>query len=57
MRHKVRFIKRKELTRGENVQKANIERSNQNRDKIVDKNRAEATARATAHPSGNRIVN
>ena len=37
--------------------KANIERSKQNRDKIVDKNRAEASARATAHPTGNRIVN
>ena len=39
------------------MRKANIERSKQNRDKIVDKNRAEASARATAHPTGNRIVN
>ena len=46
----------KELTKRQNVRKAYIERSKQNRDKIVDKNRAEASARATAHPSGNRIV-
>ena len=39
------------------MRKANIERSKQNRDKIVDKNRAGASARATAHPTGNRIVN
>ena len=56
VRHKVRFIKKKDLTRRENVRKANIERSKQNRDKIVDKNRDEAIARATAHPTGNRIV-
>ena len=48
---------KKELTRRENVRKANIERSKQNRDKIVDKNHAEACAKATAHPTGNRIVN
>ena len=42
-RHKGRFIKKKELTRRENVRKVNIERSKQNRDKIVDKNRAEVT--------------
>ena len=57
VRNKGRFIKKKKLTRRENVRKANIERSKQNRDKIVDKNRAEASARATAHPTGNRIVN
>ena len=57
VRHKGRFIKKKELTRRENVRKANIERSKQKRDKIFDKNRAEASARATAHPTGNRIVN
>ena len=57
VRHKGRFIKKKELTRRENLQKANIERSKQNCDKIVDKNRAEASARATARPTGNRIVN
>ena len=57
VRHKGRFIKKKELTARENVRKANIERSKQNRDKIVNKNRAEASARATAHPTGNRIVN
>ena len=57
VRHKGRFIKKKELTRRENVRKVNIKRSKQNRDKIVDKNRAEASARATAHPTGNRIVN
>ena len=39
------------------MRKANIEWSKQNRDKIVDKNRAEASARATAHSTGNRIVN
>ena len=38
MRHKGRFIKKKELTKRENVRKANIERSKQNRDKIVYKN-------------------
>ena len=57
MRHKGRFIKKKESRRRENVRKANIERSKQNRDKIVDKNRAEASARAAAHSTGNRIVN
>ena len=57
VRHKGRFIKKKELTRSENVRKVNIEQSKQNRDKIVDKNRAETSARATAHPTGNRIVN
>ena len=58
VRYKGRFIKKKELTRRENVRKANIERSKQNnRDKIVDKNCAEASARATAHSTGNRIVN
>ena len=57
VRHKGRFMKKKELTRRENVRKANIERSKKNRDKIVDKYRAEASARATAHPAGNRIVN
>ena len=57
VRHKGRFIKKKELARRENVWKANIERSKQNCDKIVDKNRAKASARATAHPTGNRIVN
>ena len=57
VRHKGRFIKKKELIRRENVRKANIERSKQNRENIVDKNRAEASARATAHPTGNRIVN
>ena len=56
VRHKGRFIKKKELTRRKNVRKANIERSKQNRDKIVDKNRAEASARATAQPTKNRIV-
>ena len=55
VRHKGRFIKKKELTKRENVRKANIERSKQSRDKIVDKNRAEA--RATAHPTGKRIAN
>ena len=40
--HKGRFIKKKKLTRRQNVWKANIERSKQNRDKIVDENRAEA---------------
>ena len=57
VRHKGGFIKKKELTRRENVRKVNIERSKQNRDKIVGKNRAEGSARATAHPTGNRIVN
>ena len=57
VRHKGRFMKKKELTRRQNVRKANIERSKQNRDKIVDKNRAEASARVTAHPTENRIVN
>ena len=57
VRHEGRFIKKKELTRRENVLKANIERSKQNRDKIVDKNRAEASARATVYRTGNRIVN
>ena len=57
VRHRGRFIKKKELTRRENVRKANIERTKQNRDKIVDKNGAEASARATAHPTENRIVN
>ena len=57
VRYKGIFIKKKELTRRENVRKGNIERSKQNRDKIVDKNRAEASAKATAHPTGNRIVN
>ena len=57
VRYKGRSIKKKELTRRENVRKANIERSKQNRDKIVYKNRAEASARATALPTGNRIVN
>ena len=42
VRHKGKFIKKKELTRRQNVRKANIERSKQNRDKIVDKNRADA---------------
>ena len=32
-------------------------RSKQKGDKIFDRNRAEASARATAHPTGNRIVN
>ena len=50
------FIKKKELTRREHVRKAIIERSKQNRDKIVDKNRAEASTKATAHPTGNQIV-
>ena len=50
-------MKKKELTRRENVREANIERSKQTRDKIVDKNRAETNARATAYPTGNRIVN
>ena len=45
VRYKGIFIKKKELTRRQNVRKANIERSKQNRDKIVDKNRAEASAR------------
>ena len=57
VRHKSRFIKKKELTRRKNVRKANIEQSKQNRDKIVDKNRAEASAIATAYLTGNRIVN
>ena len=57
VRHKGRFIKKKGSTRRQNVRKANIERSKQNRDKIVDKNHAEASARATAPPTGNRIVN
>ena len=45
VRHKGRFIKKKELTTRENVRKANIERIKQNCDKIVDKNRTEASAR------------
>ena len=57
VRHTGRFIKKKELTRRQNMRKANIERSKQNRNNIVDKNRAEVSARATAHPTGNRIVN
>ena len=57
VRHKGRFMKKRELTRIENVRKANIERIKQNRDKIVEKNRAEACAKAKAHPTGNRIVN
>ena len=56
VRYKGRFIKKKELIRRENVRKANIGQSKQNRDKI-DKNRIKASARATAHPTGNRIVN
>ena len=48
VRHKGKFIKKKELTRRQNVRKANIERSKQNRDKIVDKKRTEASARATS---------
>ena len=55
VRHKGRFKKKKELRR-ENMLKANIERIKQNCDKIVDKNRAEASTRATAYPTGNRIV-
>ena len=46
----------KELTRRENVRKANIEQSKQNRDKIFEKNRAETSARATPHTTGNRVV-
>ena len=57
VRHKVRFMKKNELTRRENVRKANIERCKQSRDKIVDKNRAETSAIATAHPTENRIIN
>ena len=56
MRRIGRFKEKNELTRRENVGEANIERSKKNRDKIVDKNRAEVSARATAHPTGNGIV-